>query len=118
MKNGRPITGRVRHEFHIGTRAPGKGDLVRLSYPAVSTDTREARLTVRDRESDIRTDIDAGSWEFADSQSIRLLPRDSLFAPFKIYELWYEATGSKVLGIGFCRSARPRVVSALRACRP
>ncbi len=34
-------------------------------------------------------------------QSIRLLPQGSLFAPFKIYELWYEATGSKVLGIGF-----------------
>jgi hypothetical protein len=101
MKNGRPITGRIRHEFHIGTRAPGKGDLVRLSYPAVSTDTREARLTVRDRESDTRTEIPAGSWEFADVQSIRLLPQGSLFALFKIYELWYEATGSKVLGLGF-----------------
>ena len=101
MENGRPITGRIRHEFHIGTRAPGKGDLVRLPYPAVSTDTREARLTVRDRESDTRTEIPAGSWEFADSQSIRLSPRGSLFAPFKIYELWYEASGSKVLGIGF-----------------
>jgi Alpha/beta hydrolase domain len=101
MENGRPITGHIRHEFHIGTRAPGKGDLVRLPYPAVSTDTREARLTVRDRESDTRTEIPAGSWEFADSQSIRLLPQGALFAPFKIYELWYEATGSKVLGIGF-----------------
>ena len=101
MKNGRPITGRIRHEFHIGTRAPGKGDLVRLSYPAVSTDTREARLTVRDRESDTRTEIPAGSWEFADVQSIRLSPQGSLFAPFKMYELWYEATGSKVLGLGF-----------------
>jgi Alpha/beta hydrolase domain len=101
MKNGRPITGRIRHEFHVGTRAPGKGDIVRLSYPAVSSDTREARLTVRDRESDTRTEIPAGSWEFADVQSIRLLPQGSLFAPFKIYELRYEATGSKVLGIGF-----------------
>jgi Alpha/beta hydrolase domain len=101
MENGRPITGDIRHEFHIGTRAPGKGDLVRLPYPAVSTDTRQARLTVRDRESDIRTEIPAQSWEFADARSIRLLPPRSLFAPFKIYELWYEATGSKVLGIGF-----------------
>jgi len=101
MEDGRPITGRIRHEFHIGTRAPGKGDLVRLSYPAVSTDTREARLTVRDRESDTRTEILADAWEFADAQSIRLLPSGSLFAPFKIYELWYEATGSKVLGVGF-----------------
>src|SRR5271165_4195803 len=101
MEDGRPITGHIRHEFHIGTRAPGKGDIVRLSYPAVSTDTRQARLTVRDRESDTRTEIPADAWEFADAQSIRLLPPGSLFAPFKIYELWYEATGSKVLGIGF-----------------
>jgi len=101
MESGRPIAGRIRHEFHIGTRAPGKGDIVRLSYPAVSTDTRQARLTVRDRESDSRIDVPAQSWEFADTRSIRLLPQGSLFAPFKIYELWYEATGSKVLGIGF-----------------
>jgi hypothetical protein len=101
MDDGRPITGHIRHEFHIGTRAPGKGDLVRLPYPAVSTDRRQARLTVRDRESDTRTEIPADAWEFADTQSIRLLPPGSLFAPFKIYELWYEATGSRVLGIGF-----------------
>jgi len=101
MENGRPITGRIRHEFHIATRAPGKGDIVRLPYPAVSTDTRQARLAVRDRESDTRIEIPAQSWEFADARSIRLLPQGSLFAPFKIYELWYEATGSKVLGIGF-----------------
>jgi hypothetical protein len=101
MADGRPITGRIRHEFHIGTRAPGKGDVVRLSYPAVSTDTRQARLTVRDRESDTRIEIPAQSWEFADARSIRLLPQGSLFAPFKIYELWYEATEPKVLGIGF-----------------
>jgi hypothetical protein len=101
MENGRPITGRIRHEFHIGTRTPGKGDLARLPYPAVSTDKHQARLTVRDRESDTRTEIPAQSWEFSDAQSIRLSPQSSLFAPFKIYELWYEATGSKVLGIGF-----------------
>jgi hypothetical protein len=23
MENGRPVTGRIRHEFHIGTRTPG-----------------------------------------------------------------------------------------------
>jgi hypothetical protein len=46
-------------------------------------------------------EISALSWEFADSQSIRLLPPGNQFASFEIYELWYEATGSKVLGIGF-----------------
>ena len=101
MENGRPVTGHIRHEFHIGTRAPGKGDLVRLPYPAVSTDKPQARLTVRERESDSRTEIPADSWDFADTQSIRLLPEGTLFAPFKIYELWYEASGAKVLGIGF-----------------
>jgi len=101
MEDGRPVTGRIRHEFHIGTRAPGRGDIVRLPYPAVSTDPRQARLTVRDREGDARTEIPADAWEFAGSRSIRLSPPDGLFAPFKIYELWYEATGSKVLGIGF-----------------
>ena len=101
IENGEPVTGHIRHEFHIGTRAPGKGDVVRLPYPSVSTDKRRARLTVRDRESDTRTGIPAHTWEFVDKQSIRLLPQGSLFAPVKIYELWYEATGSKVLGIGF-----------------
>ena len=101
MENGRPVTGHIRHEFHIGTRAPGNGELVRLPYPAVSTDIRQARLTMRDREIDARTEIPAQSWEFADAQSIRLLPQSTLFAPFKIYELWYETTGPKVLGIGF-----------------
>jgi hypothetical protein len=101
MENGRPITGRIRHEFHIGTRTPGKGDIVRLSYPAVSIDTRQARLTVRDREGDARTEIPPHSWEFADARSIRLVPQGILFAPFKIYELWYEATEPNVLGIGF-----------------
>ena len=112
MENGRPVTGRIRHEFHIGTRTPGKGDIVRLPYPAVSTDARQAQLTVRDREGDTRTEIPAGAWEFADAQSIRLLPQGSLFAPFKIYELWYEANESKVLGIGF--AAVRDLVSCLR----
>jgi hypothetical protein len=57
MENGKPVTGHIRHEFHIGTRTPGNGDLVRLPYPAVSTDRRQARLAVRDRESDTRTEI-------------------------------------------------------------
>src|SRR5947209_10220796 len=72
MENGEPVTGRIRHEFHIGTRTPDKGDIVRLPYPAVSTDTRQARLAVRDREGDTRTEIPAEAWEFADPPSIRL----------------------------------------------
>ena len=112
LENGRPMVRRIRDEFHIGTRAPGKGDVVRLNYVAVSTDTRNARLTVRDRESDARTEIPCQSWEFVDERTIRLLPAGSLFAPYKIYEVWYEATGSRVIGVGF--AATRDLVSFLR----
>src|SRR5271166_4673347 len=112
LENGEPMVRRIRDEFHIGTRAPGKGDVARLNYPAVSIDQRNARLTVRDRESDSRTEIPAGSWEFVDPQSIRLLPVGTRFEPYKIYDLWYEATGSSVLGTGF--AATRDLVSFLR----
>jgi Alpha/beta hydrolase domain len=101
LEIGQPMVRRIRDEFHIGTRAPGKGDVVRLNYPAVSSDSRKARLTVRDRESDARTEIPADAWEFIDNRSIRLLPLGTNFAPYKIYEIWYEATGSTVMGVGF-----------------
>jgi hypothetical protein len=101
LDNGRPVTGRIRDEFHVGTRAPGDGSLRRLSYPAASTQQPAARLAVRNRESDRRTLIPRGEWEFVDQRSIRLLPEGRKFEPFRIYELWYEAEGAKVLGIGF-----------------
>jgi hypothetical protein len=112
LENGDKMVRRIRHEFHIGTRAPGKGDAVTLSYPSVSTDNRRARLTVRDRESDARTEIPSQAWEFADARTIRLLPSGTLFAPYRIYELWYEATGSRVIGVGF--AAVRDLVSFLR----
>src|SRR5438876_689967 len=99
LENGEPVIGRIRDEFHFGTRAPGDGSVRRLSYPAASIDQKQARLTVRARESDPRTEIPRGKWEFIDERSIRLLPEGSSFEPIKIYELWYEATGARVLGI-------------------
>jgi hypothetical protein len=101
MENGRPLTGRIRDEFHIGTRGPGDGNTHRLPYPAVSLDQPAARLTVRRRESDPRREIPRGEWEFVDDRMIRLLPAGQKFEPISIYELWYEATGAKVLGIGY-----------------
>jgi hypothetical protein len=100
LENGKPIVRRIRDEFHFGTRGPGDGSIRRLSYPAASLDQPAARLTVRDRESDRRTKIPRDQWEFCDERTIRLLPAGRSFAPIKIYELWYEATGSKVVGIG------------------
>jgi hypothetical protein len=112
LEDGKPMVRRIRHEFHIGTRSPGKGDVATLIYRAVSPDTRRARLTVRDRESDAHAEIPPGSWEFVDAWTIRLLPEGTLFAPHKIYELWYEATGSRVIGAGF--AAVRDLVSFLR----
>ncbi|HEV2335957.1 MAG TPA: alpha/beta hydrolase domain-containing protein [Stellaceae bacterium] len=111
LENGKPVIGRIRDEFHFGTRAPGDGSVRRLSYPAASLDQPRARLTVRDRETDRRTEIPRETWEFVDERSIRLVPGRK-FAPIKIYELWYEATGAKVLGIGYA-SVRD-LVSSLR----
>jgi hypothetical protein len=101
LEGGKPIVRRIRDEFHFGTRAPGDGSVRRLSYPAASTDQPGTRLTMRDRESDTRTEIPRDEWEFLDDRSIRMLPVGRNFEPIKIYELWYEATGSKVLGIGY-----------------
>jgi alpha/beta hydrolase family protein len=101
LDKGKPVVRRIRDEFHFGTRTAGDGSIRRLSYPAASTDQPAARLTVRDRESDRRTEIPRDEWEFLDDRSIRMLPVRRNFAPIKIYELWYEATASKVLGIGY-----------------
>jgi hypothetical protein len=100
-ENGTPVTGRIRDEFHIGTRGPGDGAAHRLPYPAATLDQQQARLTVRGRESDPRTDIPRGEWEFVDQRTIRLLPEGRKFEPISIYEIWYEASGAKVLGIGY-----------------
>ena len=101
LENGKPVVARIRDEFHFGTRAPGDGSSHRLPYSATSTDQHAARLAVRAREGDRRTEIPRNEWEFIDERSIRLLPDGRKFEPVKIYELWYEATGARVLGIGY-----------------
>ena len=61
VENGRPITGRIRDEFHVGTRGPADGSPRRLPLPRrLDSTSAHARLAVRDRESDPRTDIPRG----------------------------------------------------------
>jgi hypothetical protein len=110
--NVAPIVKRIREEFQIGTRSADDGSVVKLSYPAASTDTSKARLTVRTRQEDQRTEVSADQWEFANKQSIRLSAQGAKFAPIKIYELWYDATEPKVVGIGY--AATRDLVSFLR----
>ena len=112
MENGQPMVRRIREEFQVGKRRPADLEAVRLNYPAVSTDRSKAQLFVRDREGDQRTEVPADQWEFANANSVRLLPKGTKFATAAIYELFYEATQSKVVGIGF--AATRDVVSFLR----
>ena len=112
MENGAPMVRRIREEFQVGKRRPADLDTVRANYPAASTDRAKAQLFVRDREADQRTEVPADQWEFASATSVRLLPKGTKFTTAAIYELWYEATQSKVVGIGF--AATRDVVSFLR----
>ena len=112
MENGAPMVRRIREEFQVGKRVPADVEVARLNYPAVSTDRAKAQLFVRDRQTDQRTEIPADRWEFASAKSVRLLPKGTKFTTAAIYELWYEATQSKVVGIGF--AATRDVVSFLR----
>src|SRR5215831_12000802 len=52
----------------------GKTTEGRLTYRAVSTDKNEARLIVRERNSDTPVTVPAEQWEFVDARTIRLLP--------------------------------------------
>ena len=112
MENGTPMTRRIREEFQVGKRRPAGAETVRLNYPAATTDKTKARLTMRDRQRDERVEVHAVDWEFADARTIRLLPKGTKFSPITIYDLWYEATGAKVVGMGF--PATRDVVSFLR----
>jgi hypothetical protein len=83
----------------------------RLSFPATTTDTGQATLLVRGRNSEEPTVISPDHWEFVDAQTIRLKPA----APFRIgaiYQLIYKAANPPVAGIGF--AATRDLVSFLR----
>jgi Alpha/beta hydrolase domain len=112
LEDGKPIARRIREEIQVGTRGPADVEVAWLNYPAVSTDTTKARLTERRRAGDPRVEIPPDGWEYVDAQSIRLLPRGTKFAPITIYELWHEATQSKITGIGY--AATRDVIAFLR----
>jgi hypothetical protein len=108
---GKPIVQRIRHEFQIATRGPGDGASLALPYPSTELATAKARLTVRDFDADTRRDIAADAWDYKDKTTIAL-KGGAKFDPVKIYELWYDATEPKVLGIGY--AATRDLVSHLR----
>jgi hypothetical protein len=111
-EGGAPIVKTIRDEFVFGTRIPTTRLTAPLSYEAATLDQSQARLTVRAREGDPRTEIPPSQWVYADARSIKLLPEGTTFQPGLIYDFWYPAKDPKVLGIGF--AATRDLVSFLR----
>src|ERR671922_2062408 len=111
-EGGRPIVQTIRDEFVFGTRLPAASPTAPLSYTAATLDQGQARLTVRAKETDARTEIPPSGWVYADARSIKLLPEGTAFQPGCIYDFWYPAKDPKVLGIGF--AATRDLVSFLR----
>jgi len=118
--DGRPLTGQVRTEFISTSKAqttfPLSGRASTRSHPAVSLDTRKARLTRRRYARDARIPVPHDAWMFArveggaglDNQGgeTAIVPSDthihipSGFEPGWIYELVYEGRDPLVLGLG------------------
>ena len=102
--NGAPIVRRIREEFISGTRG-GELTQFRLTYEAATRD--DATLTVRRTQTAPRHPV---AFEFADARTVRLT--QGAPEPGSIYELRYNATNPRVLGIGF--AATRDIVSHLR----
>jgi hypothetical protein len=110
--HGTTIVRTIRDEFVFGTRVPTTRLTAPLSYEAATLDRGQARLTVRTREEDPRTEIPPSQWAYANARSIKLLPEGTAFQPGLIYDFWYPAKDPKVLGIGF--AATRDLISFLR----
>ena len=101
----KPIVRRIREEFVSGTRL-GALPAFRLSHEAATWD---ATMTMRRSQTAPREKM---PFEFVDNRSVRLLPDGALPEPGSIYELHYNATKPRVLGIGF--AATRDLISHLR----
>ena len=84
----------------------------RLSFPVATVEKSKARLTVRDRNEDSPSVIHDAAWEFADGNTIRLLPNGTPFRRGALYQLTYRAKDPPVSGIGY--AATRDLISFLR----
>jgi hypothetical protein len=111
IRDGKAITGIVRDELVSGTRGPTEAPFY-LTFAAATTDQPGAALTVRRREADPPRPVPRDGWAFAGPRQIMLLPAGTKPQPGSLYAFTYEATGPKVLGLGF--AATRDVVAYLR----
>jgi hypothetical protein len=118
--NGRPITGTVRVEYIASEPGvfclPLSGQAAAKSYPTVSLDTRQARLTRRRYARSARIPVPPEAWSFArleqgttidgGGRERAVIPSDAYiyvaqgFEPGWIYELVYTARDPIILGLG------------------
>jgi hypothetical protein len=118
--DGEPITGPVRVEYVVtqpGVHClPLSGQAAARSYPALTRDTRRARLTRRRYADSAREPIAPEAWQFArleqgvtidgGGRERAIIPSDEHlyleagFEPGWIYELVYTARDPLVLGLG------------------
>jgi len=106
---GAAISGRVQVEVVFDdTDQPGR---IALSYPAASLDSSQARLTVRQRQSDTPRAMVPSQFRFADERALLVTRPDDMDAG-AIFELVYTARDPIVTGLGF--AATRDVVSFLR----
>jgi hypothetical protein len=103
------VTGLAREDFIFDhTDNPATGT---LSYPAAELDAANAKISVRERESDPRT-TPAGLGVTFESPTKISIKRPEGFDAGAIYEFIYIAKDPKVMGLGF--AATRDVVSFLR----
>src|SRR5204863_9818377 len=79
----------------------GRQTAARLTFVPTSADKSKARLFVRERNEAGPATIASGAWEFADAQTIRLLPAGTPFRAGALYQFSYTARNPPVAGIGY-----------------
>ena len=95
--DGSPIVSPSLEEFVVDAAAPTN----HLSYPAASTDTSAASLSVRVHATDPPVAIPSTGWEYVDNRTVRLLPAGTAFQQGRLYDLVYPARDPMVAGLAF-----------------
>ena len=70
-----------------------------LTYPAATTETDQAELTIRKHVNDSPEVIMSDDWHYLNPSQIQL--KSGQFTANRIYELRYQAQGTKVSGLGY-----------------
>jgi hypothetical protein len=86
----------------------------RLTYQATSIDQAQAKLLVREHNSEEPTVIPADKWEFIDAQTVRLLSAGTPFKIGTIYQFIYKGCQPAGHRYRLRRHPRHRLVRTLR----